>query len=130
MKIYIAKRQAGKTTMLVKESAKTGATIVVATRPMIGHVNFVAKELGLDIPTPISVSHYIQILAQGGPPKEKKYLVDELQMMLSQMGVEIATVDEKYVFSLWPYYIPDGLSAGLVISDEFATEKGETHVDV
>lgn len=38
MKICVAGRQTGKTTMLVKESAKTGAIIVVANYKMCCHV--------------------------------------------------------------------------------------------
>lgn len=37
--------------------------------------------------------NYIRLLASGGLGKSEKYLVDELQMMLSAMNVEAATVD-------------------------------------
>ena len=75
--IYIGERQSGKTTMLIEMSEKTGATIVV----------------GKKIPVPITVTNYIRLLASGGLGKSEKYLVDELQMMLSAMNVEAATVD-------------------------------------
>ena len=39
------------------------------------------------------VTNYIRLLARGGLGKSEKYLVDELQMMLSAMNVEAATVD-------------------------------------
>lgn len=39
------------------------------------------------------MTNYISLLASGGLGKSKKYLVDELQMMLSAMNVEAATVD-------------------------------------
>lgn len=93
MKIYISGRQFGKTTMLVKKSAETGAIIVSATYPMIEHTKRIAYDLGLQIPEPITVTNFIQILANGGLGKTQKYLVDELQMMLFQMNVEAATVD-------------------------------------
>ena len=73
MQIYIGERQSGKTTMLIEMSEKTGATIVVATYPMANYI--------------------IRLLARGGLGKSEKYLVDELQMMLSAMNVEAATVD-------------------------------------
>ena len=69
--IYIGERQSGKTTMLIEMSEKTGAKI----------------------PVPITVTNYIRLLANGGLGKSEKYLVDELQMMLSAMNVEAATVD-------------------------------------
>lgn len=97
MKIYAAERQSGKTTMLVKQSAKTGAIIVVASYQMGKYVELLAHNLGLDIPTPITVSNYIKILANGGLGRTEKYLVDELQMMLCQMNVETATIDVNYV---------------------------------
>lgn len=55
MEIYISGRQFGKTTMLIKESARTGATIAVATYPMVRHVMFLARNLDLDIPQPVHI---------------------------------------------------------------------------
>lgn len=97
MKIYSAERGAGKTTALVEESAKTGAIIVVASYPMVNYTMGLAMRLNLDIPEPITVTNYLKVLVHGGLNREQKYLVDDLQMMLSQMNVETATVDVNYV---------------------------------
>lgn len=75
--IYVGERQSGKTTMLIEMSEKTGATIVVATYQMSKYIQMIAAQMGKKITVPIS----------------EKYLVDELQMMLSAMNVEAATVD-------------------------------------
>lgn len=91
--IYIGERQSGKTTMLIEISEKTGATIVVATYPMAKYIQLLAAQMGKKIPVPITVTNYIRLLASGGLGKSEKYLVDELQMMLSAMNVEAATVD-------------------------------------
>lgn len=91
--IYIGERQSGKTTMLIEMSEKTGATIVVATYPMAKYIQLLAAQMGKKIPVPITVTNYIRLLASGGLDKSEKYLVDELQMMLSAMNVEAATVD-------------------------------------
>lgn len=91
--IYIGERQSGKTTMLIEMSEKTGATIVVATYPMAKYIQLLAAQMGKKIPVPITVTNYIRLLASGGLGKSEKYLVDELQMMLSAMNVEAATVD-------------------------------------
>lgn len=94
--IYIGERQSGKTTMLIEMSEKTGATIVVATYPMANYIQLLAAQMGKKIPVPITVTNYIRLLARGGLGKSEKYLVDELQMMLSAMNamnVEAATVD-------------------------------------
>lgn len=90
--IYIGERQSGKTTMLIEISEKTGATIV-ATYPMAKYIQLLAAQMGKKIPVPITVTNYIRLLASGGLGKSEKYLVDELQMMLSAMNVEAATVD-------------------------------------
>lgn len=119
--IYVGGRQSGKTTMLVQESARTGAIIVVPTYQICCHVVIVAEKLGLKIPDPITTTHYIQILAHGGLERTQKYLVDELQTMLSQMGVETATMDEGSVSAFRPFYVPDGYSTRQLISDEIAS---------
>lgn len=86
--IYIGERQSGKTTMLIEMSEKTGATYSMAN-----YIQLLAARMGKKIPVPITVTNYISLLASGGLGKSKKYLVDELQMMLSAMNVEAATVD-------------------------------------
>ena len=93
MQIYIGERQSGKTTMLIEMSEKTGATIVVATYPMANYIQLLAAQMGKKVPVPITVTNYIRLLASGGLGKSEKYLVDELQMMLSAMNIEAATVD-------------------------------------
>lgn len=93
MQIYIGERQSGKTTMLIEMSEKTGATIVVATYPMVKYIQLLAAQMGKKIPVPITVTNYIRLLASGGLGKSEKYLVDELQMILSAMNIEVATVD-------------------------------------
>lgn len=101
MKLYVAKRQEGKTTMLIKQSAQTGAIIVVATKAMAQYVKESAKKRGLSIPDPISIDHYIQILAQGGPSHlNQKYLLDDLQTILIRLGVDTATIDENTIFRI------------------------------
>lgn len=76
---------------------KTGATIVVATYAMVKYIQLLAAQMGKKIPVPITVTNYIRLLASGGLGKSQKYLVDELQMMLSAMNVEVATVDRDCI---------------------------------
>lgn len=90
MNVYIADRKTGKTTILVKISAETGAIIVVPTYHMIKEVENIAKELGLEIPKPIDTSQFMRELHSF---TNKRYLVDELQMVLGLMGIEAATLD-------------------------------------
>lgn len=98
--IYISGRQFGKTTMLIKESARTGATIAVATYQMAQHVEFRARQMGLEIPQPVT---YAEIFKTYRENKTKRYLLDELQMMLHQLNIDICTVDYDLIRFLHPW---------------------------
>ena len=100
MTIYTAKRQSGKTTMLIKQSAETGDIIVAPNYQMVNHIEELARNIGETIPTPITVFDYIQRLARRDFNRNQDYLIDQLQMVVYQMNVEIATVDKKHVYDL------------------------------
>lgn len=95
MNVYIADRQTGKTTTLVKISAETGAIIVVPTYHMIKEVEDIANSLGLKIPKPIDCNQFVRSINSF---TNKRYLVDELQTVLGLMGVDAAMLD---VNSAW-----------------------------
>lgn len=95
--IYVGERQSGKTTMLIEMSEKTGATIVVATYPMAKYIQLLAAQMGKKIPVPITITNYIRLLTSGGLGHTQKYLIDELQAVLSVMNVEAATVDRSHI---------------------------------
>lgn len=115
MNIYISGRQFGKTTMLIKESAQTGATIAVATYQMAQHVEFLARKLNLKIPTPVT---YAEIFRNYRKNENKRYLVDELQMMLSQLNIDICTLDYEPVRYLNHWSYPNGYSPRNLTLDE------------
>lgn len=115
MEIYISGRQFGKTTMLIQESARTSATIAVATYQMARHVEFLARKLNLKIPTPVT---YAEIFRNYHENKNKRYLVDELQMMLSQLNIDICTLDCDPVRYLNHWSYPNGYSPKNVTLDE------------
>ena len=50
--VVVGDRQSGKTTKLIKLSAKTGATIICSSRNAARHTIAIAKHLKLTIPTP------------------------------------------------------------------------------
>lgn len=100
MNIYIAGHQFGKTTMLIKESARTGATIAVANHHMVKYVQNMAAKMGLKIPEPVT---YYEMFVTYIDHEKKQYLVDELQMMLSQLNVDAATVDYEPIRYLRPW---------------------------
>lgn len=92
MKILLAGRQHGKTTRLIKESAKTGATIVTATLAMRTYVEKMAIEMNEDIPTPITAKEFAK-RAYENITTDERFLIDELQSVLSVLGVDLATAD-------------------------------------
>lgn len=96
MTVYVAGRQTGKTVFLIQQSADTGAVIVAPTCEMVRYIDRMARDLGLKIPPPITVADWIRGMARQHEVHDKTYLVDELQMMLHQLNVEAATLDENY----------------------------------
>lgn len=96
MTVYIAGRQTGKTVFLIQQSARTGAVIVAPTCQMVGYIDRMARDLGLQIPPPITVADWIRGLVGQREDRDKTYLVDELQIVLNQLNVETATLDENY----------------------------------
>ena len=96
MTVYIAGRQTGKTVFLIQQSAKTGAVIVAPTCEMARYIDCMARDLRLQIPPPITVADWIRGLVRQREGHDKTYLVDELLMILHQLNVEAATLDENY----------------------------------
>lgn len=60
---------------------------------MANYIQLLAAQMGKKIPVPITVTNYIRLLASGGLVRARSISIDELQMMLSAMNVEAATVD-------------------------------------
>lgn len=96
MTIYVSGRQPGKTTFLIRQSADTGAVIVAPTCQMARYIDSMARELGLQIPPPVTVADWIRGLVRQPKDHDKTYLVDELQMALHQLNVKAATIDRNY----------------------------------
>lgn len=105
MKICALKRMTGKTTALVKLSAKNQSIIVVATPQQINYVIGLAKELNVNIPQPILFSEMIRRQQNPYTRNTEKYLIDELQMILDYLHVDVVTVDIDYLTTSLPYCI-------------------------
>lgn len=102
MKICALKRMTGKTTALVKLSAKNQSIIVVATRQQIDYVMGLAKGLNVNIPKPILFSEMIRRQQNLYTRNTEKYLIDELQMILDYLNVDVATLDSDYITTSLP----------------------------
>lgn len=103
MKILAAKRGVGKTTTLIKESAKTGAIIVASSFQEARYVKDKANDLGFNIPDPIPFIDFIVDVYNDLYNREnKKYLIDDLGLCLRLINVDLATVD-KNAIDILPY---------------------------
>lgn len=83
-------RASGKTTLLIKESAKTGRPIIEPTTAQARYVAQQANEMGLTIPEPLSVSQFENW--RGRYNHIDGFLIDELDSVLSNIfGKPICT---------------------------------------
>lgn len=95
-KLILGDRQSGKTTELIKESARTGAYIVVSCRKEAHNVFGSAKELGLNIPFPLTVA---DVMSESSSSYifQKGILIDDLERVISHLfnyiTIHAATVD-------------------------------------
>nr|DAP99441.1 MAG TPA: Replicase large subunit [Caudoviricetes sp.] len=95
MEIYIGERGSGKTTKLIEEAERTGATIV---SPSAKSAWYVEREVYLKkkkILHPMSVTDFIDNIQNRRFSKTRKFVVDELQVLLSAMNIEVATCDKE-----------------------------------
>lgn len=84
MDIYVGARGSGKTATLIKKSAETGDYILVATKYQARAVYRQAKEMGYDIPFPVTVSEITTGRNYFNDSYMKKHglLIDELRLVL------------------------------------------------
>lgn len=85
MKTIIGKTGTGKTKALIEESAKTRAYIVC---PSLGRANDIqkfARELGLDIPLPITYGEFIG--RDYSPSGISGFLIDDVEMLLQRISM-------------------------------------------
>ena len=94
-KYLIGERCRGKTTRLIGRSAKEGIYILVANKEMVRCVADQAKEMGLDIPFPVTLDEYLRgNKFQGSSIRRGGLLIDDLGMVLNQLfgGIPIREV--------------------------------------
>lgn len=89
MKLCVGERQTGKTTSLIYRSANTGEVIVCGTLFNVKYVKNLADKLGVSIPDPITSREFLHRISYSS---STKYLIDDLELMLSAFGVQYATI--------------------------------------
>lgn len=104
-------RASGKTTLLIKESAKTGRPIVEPNTASARYVEEQARNMGLKIPEPISATSWNSGYYRGSNfNRIDGFLIDELDSVLANIfgrPIDKATYTPEKVDV--PYYKMDGL---------------------
>lgn len=93
MKVVHSPRRSGKSTLAIKASSETGATIVTHNKVIADLVNKQASELGYSIPEPISISQYLNIKV-----KPENIIIDELELVLRCLipsKIELVTITKE-----------------------------------
>ena len=84
MEKIIMQRGYGKTTQLIKKSAKSGDYIVCSRLDEANRIQFEAKDMGLDIPLPITYAEFIEKRYSG--KNISGFLIDNLEMFLQHLS--------------------------------------------
>ncbi|KAJ62331.1 replicase [Enterococcus faecalis] len=92
MKIIAKGRGTGKTTELVKESARTGQYILASNKSHVQAIEQIAKRIGVNIPYPVTVEEIVMMdrFTFDSSIQRDGLLVDEAIMVLSKLiGLKI-----------------------------------------
>ena len=110
--IVMGGRLSGKTSYLISESAKTGIYILVANKPRAKHIMDLAKEMGLNIPYPVTVDDYFACQKFNGSSIERDGMyVDDVDDVLTRV---FSTVPIKAV----SFTMPDQFDGLTVLRDD------------
>ena len=90
MKIYIMPRGSGKTMYMIRQSAKTGHTIVCFNRQTARSLVLSAESLGLKIQQPITYDDFINNSWRGR--KISGFLIDDAQWLLQNIAGQTPVV--------------------------------------
>ena len=98
MNIIIKGHGEGKTTELIKQSAKNNVYIMTLSLKRSQMIANMARDMGLIIPYPVTYDDYIRTHGFAGSFIDKVYIDDAddlLQRILSRVNVEIITMTQE-----------------------------------
>jgi hypothetical protein len=84
MEKIIMQKGYGKTTQLIKKSAKSGDYIVCHRLPEANRIQYEAQQMGLDIPLPITYAEFVEKRYSGR--NISGFLIDNLEMFLQYLS--------------------------------------------
>lgn len=100
--IILGSRQNGKTTELIKMSAKTGIYILVTTKNRANHLFRQAKNMGYDMPYPVTIEEYFRDKFTGTSIRRDGLFIDDIDDVFKSIfnGINIRAVtltnDNRY----------------------------------
>lgn len=96
--IIAGKRQSGRSTALIKKSAETGIYILVANRKRAEHLALLARDLGYDIPFPVTLQDYLRCRFTGSCMRRDGIFIDDVDDVVKELfdPIEIKAVTFLY----------------------------------
>lgn len=98
MELIIKGRGKGKTTELIKRSAATQTYILTTNKQRARAVFLQAREMGLDIPYPVTIDEYFSTHGFTGSFIKSVYIDDAddvLKHIFCRVGIETITITDK-----------------------------------
>jgi hypothetical protein len=122
MKVIAGDRGTGKTVALIRESAKTGAYIVVAHQRLASWTAEKAREMGLKIPFPITFDEFLDGRSTYGRGMEYHVLIDDVNLLLLRLARSIP-IDGFSVNAAAEHYV-HLTAAGVIHGDDNSKSGG------
>lgn len=94
MDITIGRRGSGKTTMLIRRSAKENVYILTTNRKRADYIFSMARKMGLHIPYPVTIREYMQGGFKGSSIRRDGLLIDDADDVLQEIffGIRIKEI--------------------------------------
>ncbi len=96
--IIAGKRQSGRSTALIRKSAETGIYILVANRKRAEHLALLARDLGYNIPFPVTLQDYLRCRFAGSCIRREGIFIDDVDDVVEELfnPIEIKAVTFLY----------------------------------
>lgn len=112
MDIIIGKRGYGKTTELIRRSADENIYILTTTRQRASHIYEMAREMGLNIPYPVTMDEYLRgDKFRGSSIRRDGLLIDDaddvLQFIFAGIPIKEVTISDHDEVGNCIRYLPN-----------------------
>ena len=111
LKVILGGRRSGKTTKLIQLAAETGATMVVLHRRRCDQLKQMAKDMGIEIKTPITFGDYMRPEFHRGR-EYSGFVIDDLEILLDG-GCSAPVIAVSATAELWQTTYTVSIGEGL-----------------